>query len=371
MVDERVAYWCGGGIDQYIGGIEHAILHLLYSRFWTRLMRDAGLFGEEKLDEPFARLLTQGMVVAPTFYREDAAGRRDWINPTDVELSCDERGRPVAAGLRADGQPVSIGGIEKMSKSKNNGVDPQALIDRYGADTARLFIMFASPPEQSLEWSDAGVEGASRFLRRVWRSVFEHLEAAASSGWTLTAAPDAAHVRAYLETRPALKDLRRKLHQTIARTRDDYERRQQFNTVVAAVMELLNAYDKTSREAAAPFEDPEGRTLAQEILEAVALMLFPIVPHIAHALYAELKPGADAAGAAFPEVDEAALAQDEIELVLQIDGKLRGGFTVPAGADRAAIEAAALACDAAQKRLAGKRPKKVIVVPGRLVNLVI
>jgi leucyl-tRNA synthetase len=361
MVDERVAYWCRGGIDQYIGGIEHAILHLLYARFWTRLMRDAGLFGEERLDEPFAKLLTQGMVVAPTFYREDAAGRKDWINPTEVELSCDERGRPVAATLRADGQPVTIGGIEKMSKSKNNGVDPQSLIDRYGADTARLFIMFASPPEQSLEWSDAGVEGASRFLRRVWRAAFEHLEE--------VKAPALGSVS--LETRPALKELRRKLHQTIAKTRDDYGRRQQFNTVVAAVMELLNAYDKTRREAAAAFEASEGRALAQEILEAVALMLFPIVPHIAHTLYAELKPGADAASAAFPTVDEAALAQDEIELMLQVDGKLRGRVHVPAGAEREAIEAVALSCEAVQRQLQGRMPRKVIVVPGRLINIVI
>ncbi|MDR0379243.1 MAG: leucine--tRNA ligase [Candidatus Accumulibacter sp.] len=370
MVDERVAYWCRGGIDQYIGGIEHAILHLLYARFWTRLMRDLGLFGEERLDEPFARLLTQGMVVAPTFYREDADGRKTWINPAEVELSCDERGRPATATLCADGQPVCIGGMEKMSKSKNNGVDPQALIDRYGADTARLFIMFASPPEQSLEWSDAGVEGASRFLRRVWRSVFEHLETLGAHGWTPANLPDTARVRVYLETRPALKELRRKLHQTIARTRDDYGRRQQFNTVIAAVMELLNAYDKTAREVVL-FEDPEGRALAQELLEAVALMLFPIVPHIAHALYVELKPGADAACTAFPVVDEAALARDEIELMLQIDGKLRGSLRVPVGASRATIEAAALACDAAQKRLQGRTPKKLIVVPDRLVNIVI
>ncbi|MDR1276577.1 MAG: leucine--tRNA ligase, partial [Candidatus Accumulibacter sp.] len=210
MVDARVAYWCRGGIDQYIGGIEHAILHLLYSRFWTRLMRDCGLFGEEKLDEPFANLLTQGMVLAPTFYRENAEGKKDWVNPADVEISSDERGRPVAARLRADGQPVFIGGVEKMSKSKNNGVDPQALIDQYGADTARLFIMFASPPDQSLEWSDAGVEGAYRFLKRLWRIVFEHVSAGVVpvfSGGELS---------------PDLKNFRRQLHQTINKTADDY-----------------------------------------------------------------------------------------------------------------------------------------------------
>ena len=168
MVDERVTYWCKGGIDQYIGGIEHAILHLLYSRFWTKLMRDVGLFGDSQFGEPFANLLTQGMVVAPTFYREAANGKKEWINPADVDVVHDERGRATGATLRSDGQSVVIGGTEKMSKSKNNGVDPQALIDQFGADTARLFIMFASPPDQSLEWSDAGVEGAYRFLKRVW-----------------------------------------------------------------------------------------------------------------------------------------------------------------------------------------------------------
>ncbi|MDR1709793.1 MAG: leucine--tRNA ligase [Candidatus Accumulibacter sp.] len=361
MVDERVAYWCKGGIDQYIGGIEHAILHLLYARFWTKLMRDAGLFGDVKLDEPFANLLTQGMVVAPTFYREDAEGKKEWINPAEVDISTDERGRPAAATLKADGAAVSIGGMEKMSKSKNNGVDPQALIDRYGADTARLFIMFASPPDQSLEWSDAGVEGAARFLRRVWRTVYEHLQAVAGR----EELPDAARLRAWLETQPESKALRRKLHQTIAKVTDDYGRRQQFNTAIAAVMELLNAYDK------AALGGIEGLALARELLEAVALMLFPIVPHIGQALYAELKPGADASRAAFPTVDEAALQQDEIELMLQVNGKLRGRLRVPAAADKAAIEAAALACEAAQKHLAAGAPKKVIVVPGRLVNLVI
>ncbi|MDR3087098.1 MAG: leucine--tRNA ligase, partial [Azoarcus sp.] len=381
MVDERVAYWCKGGIDQYIGGIEHAILHLLYSRFWTKLMRDEGLFGAKgengekcELDEPFAKLLTQGMVVAPTFYREDADGKKNWINPTEVDLSCDERGRPVSATLRADGQAVLIGGIEKMSKSKNNGVDPQALIDQYGADTARLFIMFASPPDQSLEWSDAGVEGAFRFLKRLWRLVFEHLETIRARGWTPSALPDTAHVSAWLNHPSAQKDLRRKLHQTIGKTRDDYGRRQQFNTVAAAVMELLNAYDKTNRETRSGDPEnlaPENFGLAQELLEAAVLILFPIVPHIAQALYAKLKPGADASIAAFPVVDETALTQDEIELMLQVNGKLRGSLRVPVGMDKTAIEAAALSCDAAQKHLEGKSPKKVIVVPGRLVNIVI
>ena len=353
MVDERVAYWCKGGIDQYIGGIEHAILHLLYSRFWTKLMRDTGLFGSEKLDEPFARLLTQGMVVAPTFYREDADGRPQWINPAEVELTCDERGRPVAATLKADGQPVTIGGIEKMAKSKNNGVDPQALIDQYGADTARLFIMFASPPDQSLEWSDAGVEGAYRFLKRVWRLVFEHVSGGAIAAYTQG------------ELSAELKTFRRQLHQTIAKVTDDYGRRQQFNTAIAAVMELLNAYVKLGEDA------PQVRAVRQEALEAVALLLYPIVPHICEALYAGLCPGQSATGQAFPQADAAALVQDEIELMLQVNGKLRGSLQVPASADKAAIEAAAIASPAAQKHLEGKAPKKVVVVPGRLVNIVL
>ena len=354
MVDERVNYWCKGGIDQYIGGIEHAILHLLYSRFWTKLMRDTGLFGESGFGEPFANLLTQGMVVAPTFYREDAAGKKQWINPADVDFTSDERGRPVGATLRADGLPVTIGGIEKMSKSKNNGVDPQALIDEFGADTARLFIMFASPPDQSLEWSDAGVEGAYRFLKRVWRIVFEHV----SGG----------RVAAYAGAEPLadeLKSFRRQLHQTIGKVADDYGRRKQFNTAIAAVMELLNAYAKLAADSTS------ARMVRQEALEAVALLLYPIVPHVCEALYAELRPGQAAGAQSFPKVDQAALVQDEIELMLQVNGKLRGSLRVPATADKAAIEAAALASEVVQKHLEGKTPKKLIVVPGRLVNLVV
>ena len=353
MVDQRVAYWCQGGIDQYIGGIEHAILHLLYSRFWTRLMRDLGLFGEQPLGEPFANLLTQGMVVAPTFYREDVHGKKQWLNPAEVDAVHDERGRAVGASLRTDGLPVNVGGIEKMSKSKNNGVDPQALIDQFGADTARLFIMFASPPDQSLEWSDAGVEGAFRFLKRLWRIVFEHLSAG-----PLVAFADG-------EASPELKNLRRQLHQTIGKVADDYGRRKQFNTAIAAVMELLNAYTRVGGDSAAV------RAVRQETLEAVVLMLSPIVPHVCDALYAALRPGRTASTQAFPTPDASALVQDEIELMLQINGKLRGSLRVPAGADRVSIEAAALACDAARKHLAGAAPRKLVVVAGRLVNIVV
>ncbi len=353
MVDERVAYWCRGGIDQYIGGIEHAILHLLYSRFWTKLMRDLGLFGDHRLDEPFANLLTQGMVVAPTFYREDSHGKKQWLNPAEVDAVHDERGRAKGATLRADGLPVIVGGIEKMSKSKNNGVDPQALIDLYGADTARLFIMFASPPDQSLEWSDAGVEGAFRFLKRLWRMVHEHLSAA-----PLTPAPPA-------ELSSELKALRRQLHQTIGKVGDDYGRRKQFNTAIAAVMELLNTCSRIVDDSAA------ARSVRQETLEAVTLLLSPIVPHLCEALYAALRPGETALGQAFPKADASALQHDEIELVLQINGKLRGSLRLPAGADRATIEAAALASESARKHLAGGVPRKLVVVPGRLVNIVV
>jgi leucyl-tRNA synthetase len=353
MVDERVGYWCKGGIDQYIGGIEHAILHLLYSRFWTKLMRDVGLFGAEKLDEPFAHLLTQGMVVAPTFYREGEGGKKEWINPADVDLTCDERGRPTAAILRTDGQPVVIGGTEKMSKSKNNGVDPQALIDQFGADTARLFIMFASPPDQSLEWSDAGVEGAFRFLKRVWRMVFEHVSGGLVAPYSGGALSD------------ELKTFRRQLHQTIGKVTDDYGRRKQFNTAIAAVMELLNAFVKIGDDSAA------ARSVKQEALEAVALLLYPIVPHLCETLFGELRPGQTAGVQPFPKADADALIQDEIELMLQVNGKLRGSLRVAASADRAAVESLALASDVANKHLDGKPPKKVVVVPGRLVNIVV
>jgi len=352
MVDERVAYWCKGGIDQYIGGIEHAILHLLYARFFTKLMRDVGLIGD--LGEPFANLLTQGMVVAPTFYRDGENGKKLWLNPADVDVVTDERGRPTGASLKADGRPVVIGGTEKMSKSKNNGVDPQSLIDQYGADTARLFIMFASPPDQSLEWSDAGVEGAYRFLRRLWKTTYDHVHAGTV---------DAKFEQNSLSTAQA--DLRRKLHQTMGKVADDYGRRKQFNTAIAAVMELLNAFDKTD------LSGDTGRALAQETLESIALLLFPIVPHIGQALYAELKPGQDAGSQVFPKADPAALKQDEIELMVQVNGKLRGAIRVAAEADKASIEAAALASEGAVKFMEGKAPKKVVVVPGRLVNIVV
>jgi len=293
------------------------------------------------------------MVVAPTFYREDAHGKKQWINPAEVDAVHDERGRAIGASLRADGLPVVIGGIEKMSKSKNNGVDPQALIDQFGADTARLFIMFASPPDQSLEWSDAGVEGAFRFLKRLWRMVWEHIAAGPL--------PPVATA----DLSGELKSLRRQLHQTIGKVADDYGRRKQFNTAIAAVMELLNACSRISDDS------PAAHAVRQETLEAATLMLNPIVPHICEALYVALRPGQSAAEQAFPQADASALVQDEIELVLQINGKLRGSLRVAAAADRATIEATALACEVARKHLAGALPRKLVIVPGRLVNIVV
>ncbi|MGD9788691.1 MAG: leucine--tRNA ligase, partial [Sulfuricellaceae bacterium] len=348
MLDSRAKYWLP--VDQYIGGIEHAILHLLYARFFHKLMRDVGLV---ECNEPFTKLLTQGMVVAPTFYRDLPDGKKQWINPADVDLALDDKGRAVSASLKADGLPVVIGGTEKMSKSKNNGVDPQAIIDQYGADTARLFMMFAAPPDQQLEWSDAGVEGAFRFLKRLWKAVHDHVEQGV--------------VEPYQggELSAELKALRFQLHSAIQKVSDDYGRRQQFNTAIAAVMELMNALGKVHGT------DVITRSVMQEALEAVVRLLAPIVPHICHALWNELKPGSCLGQATWPEVDASALVQDEIELVIQVNGKLRGSITVAKDAAKDVIEALALANPNVQKFMEGKPAKKVIVVPGKLVNVVV
>lgn len=349
MVDERANYWLP--VDQYIGGIEHAILHLLYARFWTKLMRDCGLL---KIDEPFTNLLTQGMVTAETFYRDTPNGRI-WYNLAEVDTIKDDKGRIIGGILKADGQPVIFGGIEKMSKSKKNGVDPQQLIDQYGADAARLFMLFASPPEQSLEWSDAGIEGASRFLRRLWKRVYDHVNTVPS--------PDAETAAISDKDAAALKDFRRQLHKAIQKIADDYGRRKQFNTAVAAVMELMNSMAKLP-------ETPKTREIVQEALEAIVLMLFPIVPHITSALYAELKPGADILDQPYPAVDESALVADTLQLVLQINGKTRGSIEVAVDADKDAIEQIAREAPEVAKFLGEKPVRKVIVVPGRLVNVV-
>ncbi|PIW37608.1 MAG: leucine--tRNA ligase [Hydrogenophilales bacterium CG15_BIG_FIL_POST_REV_8_21_14_020_62_31] len=342
MLDGRANYWLP--VDQYIGGIEHAILHLLYARFFHKLMRDEGLVST---DEPFANLLTQGMVIADTYYRDLPDGKKQWLNPADVKQ------RDGVWVLKADGLPVLAGGSEKMSKSKNNGVDPQSLIDRYGADTARLFMMFAAPPEQSLEWSDAGVEGANRFLRRLWKAVYDHVEAGIVKAYAGGDLPAAA------------RDFRRQLHQTIAKVTDDIERRRQFNTAIAAIMELMNAMARLEGE------DLLTRSVKQEAMEAIVLMLAPIVPHICRVLLKALKPGACLIGSPWPTVDEAALVQNEIELMLQVNGKLRGKLKVAVDATKDAIEQTALASPEAQKHMAGQPAKKVVVVPGRLVNIVV
>ena len=351
VAPEAAAYW--GQADQYIGGIEHAILHLLYARFFTKLMNDEGIVS---VREPFKQLLTQGMVLAATYYRESADGKKTWFNPAEVRVQTDDKGRPVSAVLEADGQPVVIGGVEKMSKSKNNGVDPQQIIDAYGADTARLFMMFASPPEQSLEWSDAGVEGAHRFLRRLWRTVYEFVQNGGSGVSKFSGSQEALS--------GSLKDLRFKLHSTIAKVTDDYDRRQQFNTAIAAVMELLNQYDKTDTSG------EHGQAVAREVLEAVVLLLSPIVPHICETLWGELA-GGNLWQQSWPAVDNAALVQTEMEMMVQVNGKLRDKIQIAADADEAAVKAAALATAGAQKFMEGKEPKKIVVVPKRLVNIVV
>jgi leucyl-tRNA synthetase len=368
MVDQRNQYWMP--MDQYIGGIEHAILHLLYARFWTKVMRDLDLIS---FDEPFANLLTQGMVLNETYYSEDASGKKTWLNPLDVELSLDDKGRPTGAKLKAgtgielSGNAITIGGVEKMSKSKNNGVDPQALIDQYGADTARLFTMFAAPPEQQLEWSGAGVEGASRFLRRVWSYSMSQAAAIRSIVESTAALPS--------DLTEAEQTLRREVHTILKQANFDYQRRQ-YNTVVSAAMKMLNTLE--------PVKLGEGKDSSQAIRPAVLRecigillrMLYPVVPHLTHCLWIEMGC-ADGNGnnfildAPWPTVDEAALVKTEIDLVLQVNGKLRGAITVAADASKEAIEAAALQSEIALKALNGGSPKKVIVVPGRLVNIVI
>ncbi|WP_374603285.1 leucine--tRNA ligase [Arenimonas sp.] len=349
LVDERANYWLP--VDQYIGGIEHAIMHLLYFRFFHKLMRDAGLV---KSDEPATNLLCQGMVIADTYYRDNADGSKDWINPADVDVMRDAKGHATGAVLRSDGQPVHIGGTEKMSKSKNNGVDPQTMVDKYGADTVRLFSMFAAPPEQSLEWNEAGVEGMARFLRRLWNQVQKHV-ASGPAGVLDLASMDSAQ-----------RTLRRQLHETIQKVGDDYGRRHTFNTAIAAVMELLNAIAKFDDDSV------QGRALRQECFEAVVLLLNPITPHTSHALWQLLgHPEATLEDQPFPEADAAALVRDSVTLAIQVNGKLRGTLEVSANAGKDTIEALALAEPNVQKFVEGLSVRKVIVVPGKIVNIVV
>ncbi|MEG2961963.1 MAG: leucine--tRNA ligase, partial [Janthinobacterium sp.] len=331
MVDARNDYWMP--MDQYIGGIEHAVMHLLYARFWTKIMRDFGLV---KFDEPFVNLLTQGMVLNETYFRKDAAGKTTWFNPDDVRLSLDDKGRPQSAILVADGQPVEIGGTEKMSKSKNNGIDPQAQIEQYGADTARLFTMFASPPEQTLEWSGSGVEGANRFLRRVWNFGYAQ-SATIQSALAGGAAP---------ATGDAQKNLRRELHKLLQQA--DYDlKRIQYNTVVSACMKMLNTLESAKLDDSA-----QSKALIAEGFSIFLRLLNPVAPHITHVLWQELGYAGvhgDLLNAPWPQVDPQALEQSEIEMMIQVNGKLRGSITVAKDADKASIEAAALACESVQK----------------------
>jgi leucyl-tRNA synthetase len=341
-------------MDQYIGGIEHAVLHLLYARFWTKVMRDFGLVN---FDEPFVNLLTQGMVLNETYYREDASGKKTWYNPAEVDLVFDDRGRPQAAALKVDGAPVIIGGTEKMSKSKNNGIDPQAQIEQYGADTARLFTMFASPPEQTLEWSESGVEGASRFLRRVWAYAYAQRERVAAA---LTGQQEGT-------LNEDQKTLRREVHKLLQQADYDFKRIQ-YNTVVSGCMKVLNTLESAKLDDSAA-----SNAVITEGLSIFLRMLSPVAPHITHALWQELGFAGvygDILDVQWPEVDPAALEQAEIELMIQVNGKLRGSVKVPKEADKAAIEAAALASEAVQKFVEGT-PKKVIVVPGKLINIVV
>ena len=340
-------YWLP--VDQYIGGIEHAILHLLYSRFFHKLLRDEGLVNS---DEPFKRLLCQGMVLADSYYREDDAGKKTWYSPTEVSTEKDEKGRIVKAWLTADGEPVIHGGMTKMSKSKNNGIDPQEVIDLYGADTVRLFTMFAAPPEQTLEWVDSGVEGANRFLRRIWKLVTEHVE---------KGTPVALDAKALNKNQQAL---RREVHKTIEKVSDDLGRRQTFNTAIAAIMELLNHLQK------APQEDAQDIAIMREAAESLVLLLNPITPHISHELWKVLGQTSDIDHAPWPVADKAALVEDEKLIIVQVNGKVRAKMTVAADASKDAIEEAAKAQDNVQPFIEGKTIRKVIVVPGKLVNIV-
>jgi leucyl-tRNA synthetase len=339
MVDERVNYWMP--VDQYIGGIEHAILHLLYSRFWWKVMRGLGLVNN---DEPFMRLLTQGMVLNEIFFSKPEGGRVSYYNPAEVEIQRDEKGQRIGAVLKPDGRPVESGGIGTMSKSKNNGVDPQSLIEKYGADTARFFMMFASPPEQTLDWSDSGVEGSYRFLKRLWGYCVRF-----SNGGGAAA------------TEGLLKETRFEIHSVLRQANHDLQKHQ-FNTVASAAMKILNVLDRLS-----VVTGPEVKNGLSILLR----LLSPITPHITHYLWRELSFGEDILTAPWPEADEDALKQEEIELVVQVNGKLRGRVVVPAGASEEETTNAALADANVARFIADKPIKKKIVVPGKLVNIVV
>ena len=347
MVDERNDYWMP--MDQYIGGIEHAVLHLLYARFWTKVMRDLGLV---KFSEPFKHLFTQGMLLAHCYYREDASGKKRWFYPAEVEQQFDERGTPVSAVAREDGKPVIYGGIEKMSKSKNNVVEPGTFIQRFGADTARAFVMFAGPPDQSAPWSDASAEGVHRFLKRLWSFSYQNRERIASAGPVGS-----------LDS--GLKKIRRDVHVFLQQALNDFQRIQ-YNTVVSATMKMLNTLETVG-------DGPAAASVLREGVSILLRTLYPMTPHIAHALWVELgyaKESGDLLDAPMPQPVQDALRQDEVELVVQVNGKLRGRVIVAATADEAAIKEAALADEHVQK-FVDKPVRKVIYVKGKLVNIVV
>jgi leucyl-tRNA synthetase len=369
MIDVRANYWLP--VDQYIGGIEHAILHLLYFRFYHKLLRDEGMVHS---DEPATNLLCQGMVIADTFYRESADGNREWINPADVEIMRDEKARITGAVLKADGLPVEIGAVEKMSKSKNNGVDPQAMVDKYGADTVRLFSMFAAPPEMSLEWSENGVAGMARFLRRLWVYCRDARSASSSGIGQITwNAADADG-----ET----KTCRRQVHEILSQANYDYERKQ-LNTVVSATMKLLNALEVLGPSGVMVPADVGGSAdkprpanlqrafVRREGLSILVRLLAPITPHVAHALWNELDFGGEILDAGWPKADRQALLKASVTLAVQVNGKLRGTIEVAVDAPRDQIERTALANTDVAKFVAGATPKKVIIVPGKIVNIVV
>jgi leucyl-tRNA synthetase len=367
MVDERVDYWLP--VDQYIGGIEHAILHLLYSRFWTKVMRDLGLV---KMDEPFTNLLTQGMVLNEIYFRKNSSGRITYYDPADVDVKVDERGQRTEAVLRADSEPVESGGMGTMSKSKNNGVDPEALVQQYGADTARLFMMFASPPEQSLEWSDAAVAGQFRFLRRLWdfgyrcAALFSSQPAGKGKGRRPHASKPS----------PRRQQLRRQIHEILRQASQDIEK-YQLNTVVSAAMQLLNVLRDALPESPATMrgEHAEETATDQELIrEGMGILLrilAPVAPHISHVLWHELGYTGDIIDAAWPAVDEHALMQERVQVVVQVNGKLRARVSVPASADNQAVQEIALADENVARHVGGQAVKKVVVIPGRLVNIVV
>src|SRR6185312_5992485 len=350
MVDERADYWMP--MDQYIGGIEHAVLHLLYARFWTKAMRDMVLI---KFGEPFKRLFTQGMLLAHCYYREDAAGKKRWFYPAEVEQEFDERGSPTSAVAIADGKPVIYGGIEKMSKSKNNVVEPRTFIDRFGADTARAFVMFAGPPDQSAPWSDAGAEGVHRFLKRLWSFAFEQRERIASSPQLVQATLDG----------PS-KKIRREIHGLLQQVLFDYQR-MHYNTVVSGAMKMLIALEGAKGAGGCG-------ALLREGMRILLSALYPIAPHITHVLWGELgypQQLGDLLDAPLPQPDEQALRQDELELVVQVNGKLRGRITVPVAADEERVKAAALGDEHVRRFVDGKPVRKVILVKGKLINIVV